>query len=161
MSKTPQNSWGHRDLPDQPSVALKRIADQIDFFDKRSKQNQTRYKRLKTATIMFAAAITVSAAFSLPRWLVPTLGALIVVLEGIVHLNSMLHNWLAYRNTCEALKHEKYLHLSRAGPYAGIDDPEKLLAERTEDILNRDRSSWISVQKDYQTKQRDGKAIQA
>ena len=50
------------------------------------------------------------------------LGALIVVLEGVQQLNQYQQNWSAYRSTCEALKHEKYLFLAHAGPYAGSED---------------------------------------
>jgi hypothetical protein len=147
---TSETTWGYRDLPDNPSVAYCRLADQIDFFDKRSKQNQTSYKRLKSVTLVFSVLITVSGSLPLPPWVVPVLGGAIVVIEGLVQLNSRVQNWLSYRNTCEALRHEKYLCLSRAGAYKDAAAPESLLAERTEEILGRDRSSWIVAQHDNQ-----------
>lgn len=145
-------TWGYRDLPENPPVAFVRIADQIDFFDKRSKQNQTRYKLLKFVTLLFSALVTVSGALTLPVWVVPMLGASIVVVEGLVQMNSMVQNWLAYRNTCETLKHEKYLALSKAGLYKEETDLDRLLSERTEEILGKDRSSWIAAQQDSHRK---------
>ena len=147
-----ETSWGHRDLPANPPIAFVRIADQIDYFNKRSIQNQARYKRFKFITLLFAALVTVSGALTLPVWVVPMLGASIVVVEGLVQMNSMVQNWLSYRNTCETLKHEKYLALSKAGPYKDETDIPRLLAERTEEICNKDRSSWISAQQDNQRK---------
>jgi uncharacterized protein YdeI (BOF family) len=41
-------------------------------------------------------------------------------------------NWITYRSTCEALKHEKYLYLAKAGPYAAVIDAHVFLAERIE-----------------------------
>lgn len=148
MDMTKETTWGYKDLPDKPSTAYRRIADQIDFFDKRSKRNQNYYKYLKSITIIFAAIITASAAFPLPQWVIPVLGALIVILEGLMQLGSMLQNWLSYRNTCEALKHEKYLSLSKGGPYKDAEDIDQLLSERTEELLGKDRSTWITVQQD-------------
>jgi hypothetical protein len=152
MAMEKKITWGYRDLPENPPVALVRIADQIDFFDKRSKQNQTRYKRMKFVTLLFSALVTVSGVLPLPVWVVPMLGASIVVVEGVVQMNSMVQNWLSYRNTCEALKHEKYLALNRAGPYKDEDNPNRLLAERTEEILGKDRASWIAAQHDNHRK---------
>jgi len=146
MAKKDEVSWGYRDLPENPPVAFLRIAEQIDFFDKRSKQNQIRYKRLKFITLLFAALVTVSGAVTIPVWVVPLLGASIVIIEGVIQLNSMVQNWLSYRNTCESLKREKYLALSKAGPYSGEVDFARLLAERTEDILGKEHSAWIKTQ---------------
>jgi hypothetical protein len=36
-------------------------------------------------------------------------------------LNQDQQNRVIYRSTCEALKHEKYLFLSDAGPYKGAE----------------------------------------
>lgn len=152
MPEKNEVTWGYRDLPENPPVAFIRIANQIDFFDKRSKQNQIRYKRFKFITLLFSALVTVSGVLTLPAWLVPMLGASIVVVEGLVQLNSMVQNWLSYRNTCEALKHEKYLALSKAGPYKDESNIERLLSERTEEILGKDRSSWIAAQQNNHRK---------
>lgn len=138
--------WGARDLPDNPSVTLRRLADQINFFNIRSKQNQNRYKWLKAATLLAAAVITASTALSLPIWVVPVLGVAIIFIEGVLSLSSSHHNWLVYRKTCEALKHEKYLFLANAGVYQEPGNREALLAERVEAILSIDHETWLKFQ---------------
>lgn len=47
------------------------------------------------------------------------LAAVIVVLEGVQHLYQFQEHWITYRSTAEALKHERYLYLAKAGPYLG------------------------------------------
>ncbi len=32
--------WGWKDIPDDAGIALRRLADQINFFDKRSKRTK-------------------------------------------------------------------------------------------------------------------------
>ena len=48
------------------------------------------------------------------------LGVLITGIEGMLHLNQYQQNWINYRSTCEALKHEKYIYLHKAAPYASV-----------------------------------------
>ena len=64
-------------------------------------------------------------------WVTGGLAAVIVVLEGAEHLYQLQAHWISYRSTTEALKHERYLYLARAGPYTG-EDGHRVLAERIE-----------------------------
>ena len=76
------------------------------------------------------------------------LGAAVVVLEALQHLNQWHHNWITYRSTCEALQHEKFTFLELAGPYEGADPKtaRRLLVERTEALISTEHSKWISGQ---------------
>jgi hypothetical protein len=147
-TQSERTGWGWRDIPSDASVTLRRLADQINFFDKRSKQNQIWYRWLKTLSLIAAVMITLSGSLELPRWAAPLLGAVVVVLESYLVLTSRHRNWLEYRSTCEALKHEKYLYLGGAGPYRDQTAPETMLAERVEDLLRSDHSKWLSTRKE-------------
>ena len=57
-------------------------------------------------------------------------------------------NWTQYRSTCEALRHEKYLWMAHAGPYARSQRPDALLAERVEGLVSQEQSAWASTQQD-------------
>jgi hypothetical protein len=57
-------------------------------------------------------------------------------------------NWTAYRSTCERLKHEQYLYLAGAGPYAGLAEPAPLLAERVEGLVSQEHAAWASQQEE-------------
>jgi hypothetical protein len=143
-----RRGWGWRDIPPNASVTLSRLADQIDFFDKRSKENQNWYRRLKFGGLLFATLITLSVTLGFPAWAAPTLGGLVLLNEGYLALTSRHKNWLEYRSTCEALKHEKYLFLARASIYQNQELAEQLLAENIERILATDHSKWVETRKE-------------
>jgi len=66
--------------------------------------------------------------------------------EGLQQLNQYHHNWITYRSTAEALKHEKYLFLSKAGPYAAAINDNALLAERVESLVSQEHAKWAPAQ---------------
>jgi hypothetical protein len=125
-----------------------RLEDQIAWYDCKSLQNQHVYKRIKVVEILAAATIPLIAALPIPHQAVITgsLGVLITVLEGLIHLNQYQQNWIAYRSTCEALRHEKYVYLGKASPYAGVADAYALLAERIESLVSQEHAKWAASQ---------------
>ncbi|HWY56879.1 MAG TPA: DUF4231 domain-containing protein [Terriglobales bacterium] len=127
---------------------INRLEDQIAWYDRKSMVNQRYFKRIKTVEIAAAAVIPFLATFNFSRvlWVSGGLGVLITVLEGMLHLNQYQQNWIAYRSTCEALKHEKYVYLAKASPYASVADPHALLAERIESLVSQEHAKWASVQ---------------
>jgi Protein of unknown function (DUF4231) len=138
--------------PDQPEdgvsddPTMQRLEDQIEWYDRRSRRNQRTFKVLKIAVIASAAVIPLLAAFALPPWVVGALGVIIAVTEGVQQLNQYHANWIAYRSTCETLKHEKFLYLGKAGPYAASRNPHSLLAERIESMVSQEHAKWASAQ---------------
>jgi hypothetical protein len=130
------------------AAARQRLEDQIAWYDGKSRHNQRWFKRLKVGQIVTAAAIPVAAAASAPSELAAAGGALIVVLEGVQQLQQYQQNWAAYRSTCERLKHEKFLFLATAGPYAGAARPGALLAERVEGLVSQEHAAWVSQQRE-------------
>jgi hypothetical protein len=134
----------HTEPDPSTSPAWARLQDQITWYDKKSALNQSRFKLLKICQIVTAAAIPVAAGVSAPAWLVGGAGALIVVLEGLQQLEQYQQNWTSYRSTCERLKHEQFLFLSGAGPYADVPDPEAVLAERVESLVSQEHAAWAA-----------------
>jgi hypothetical protein len=130
--------------PGSDSPVQARLEDQIAWYDAKSQKNQLWFKLLKICQIVIAAAIPVAAAASAPTWLMGAGGALIVVLEGLQQLEQYQQNWITYRSTCERLKHEKFLFLGHAGPYAAAPNPESLLAERVEGLVSQEHAAWVS-----------------
>ncbi len=135
-----------------PSPTWARLEEQIGWYDRKSAQNQNWFKRLKICQLVVAAAIPVLAGNSAPAWLVGSAGALIVVLEGLQQLMQYQQNWSSYRSTCERLKHERYLFQAEAGPYAGADRPDALLAERVESLVSQEHAAWASQQEEVAKK---------
>lgn len=127
---------------------MERLEDQISWYDRKSLTSQRYFKRIKVVEIAAAALIPFLSASNLPKamWVTGALGVVITILEGMLHLNQYEQNWIAYRSTCESLKHEKYVYLGKAAPYAGSPDPHALLAERIESLVSQEHAKWASVQ---------------
>ena len=137
---------------------LDRLEDQIGWYDKKSASNQTLYKWCRGIVLVSAALIPLSANFPIVDFLPAWLGALIVVVEGFQQLNQYHQNWTSYRSTCEALKHEKYLWVANAGPYAAAENPHALLAERIEAIIAQEHTKWVSTRDQAGKKPSSGSA---
>lgn len=129
---------------------MERLEDQIEWYDGKSSSNQTKYKVIKFTEIVAAAVLPFLPALPLlhESWFVGGLGVLITILEGALHLNQYQENWIAYRSTCESLKHEKYVYIAKASPYAGVADPRALLAERVESLVSQEHAKWASSQQE-------------
>jgi Protein of unknown function (DUF4231) len=125
-----------------------RLEDQISWYGRKSRSAQRTFKRIKVVEILAAAAIPFLAGltFRYDRLVTAGLGVLITILEGVLHLNQYQQNWTNYRSTCEALKHEKFVYLGNAGPYATAPNPHALLAERVESTVSQEHAQWASIQ---------------
>ncbi|HEX5796509.1 MAG TPA: DUF4231 domain-containing protein [Geminicoccaceae bacterium] len=135
-----------------------RLEDQIEWYDRKGAEAQRTYRRLKVVQVVLAAFIPFLAGFQdsladllglelalLPAVAIALLGVAVVVLEGLQQLSQYHQNWLSYRATCEALKHEKFLFLADAGPYGDTEDKRALLAERIEELIGKEHAQWVSV----------------
>jgi hypothetical protein len=124
--------------------AWDRLEDQLGWYDRKSVIAQQAYKRVKLSQLIVGAAVPVIAALQVPASVTATLAALVVVAEGAQQLYQWQTNWVLYRSTAEALKHEKYLYLAAAGPYGG-DDRHLVLAERLEGLVSQEHAKWTEV----------------
>ena len=109
------------------------------------------------AGIATAAAIPFAAGMAAPAGLTGGLGVAVVVLEGLQSLFQFQQNWMTYRSTCEELKHEKFLWLAKAGPYATTNAPDALLAERVESLISREHAKWLVTREQGEKEQRMGR----
>ena len=129
-------------------ITLERLAENLAWYSAKSTRNKTWFQSLKTLTIASAALIPVMSTSGIPHGaqISAGLGVLIAVIESLQQLKQYHDNWINYRASEEALKHEQYLYLARAGPYRGIDSPQTLLAERVESIVSQEEKGWVSSQ---------------
>ena len=63
-------------------------------------------------------------------------------------------HWITYRSTAEALKHEQYLYLAKAGPYTG-EDRHHQLAERIEGLVSQEHAKWAASQRQVNVRPAD------
>jgi len=135
-------------MDDNSVPAMARLEDQIDWYDRKSRRAQRWFKALKVVQLVTAGLIPLITVFSLPApdKLSAVLGLTILVVEGLQQLNQYQANWISYRSTCEALKHEKYLFLAQAGPYVNSPQAATLLADRIEGLISQEHAKWVSAQ---------------
>ena len=122
-----------------------RLEDGIGWYDRKSSENQRLYKWLKLLELAVAAALPVVAGVGSPVWVTGGLAAVVVVLEGAQHLFQFHEQWITYRSTAEALKHERFLYLAEAGPYGG-ENRHAQLATRIEALISQEHAKWIAGQ---------------
>jgi hypothetical protein len=141
-SQQPQVETG----ADNPT--LTRLEEQIRWYDRRSARSQRLFKWLKFVTIFSAAAIPILVAVDVSAYVAAVLGGVIAVSEGVQHVNQYQQNWIMYRSTAEALKHEKFLYLAGAAHYAAAENPLALLAERIEGLVSQEHAKWVSAREE-------------
>jgi hypothetical protein len=126
---------------------FQRLVDEQTWYSQKARAARSAFKRIKVTEIVAAAIIPFLTGHTWPgvTYLVGGLGVLITILEGLLHLNQYQENWTNYRNTAESLKHEKFLFLAKAGPYAGVADPWATLAERVEALISQENSQWVAA----------------
>lgn len=132
---------------DEPDSGYPRLEQQIAWYDSKSRSAQLWYKRVKFCEFVASGMVPI-AALTLPGWSTALIGGLAVILEGLQQLNQWQHNWITYRSTCEALRHEKYSYIARSGSYKGLPDGEayQMLVERVESLVSTEHAKWITRQ---------------
>lgn len=136
---------------DEKQYLAQRVDDQLKYYSTKSSWNQKRYRWFKLLTIVMAVLIPFLSGFSPCEFeyvgaLVGLLGVLIAFSEGVLTLFGFRENWVEYRMTCEMLKQEKMLFLTKTDTYKGNDEQKvfKLFVERVEQILAAETNKWRS-----------------
>ena len=108
-----------------PEEYLKdRVEDQIEYYDRKSSINKNWFNVFQIITLVASVSVPVLSIFTSAMWarvMVAILGAATALTTGIVSLYRFRELWIEYRTTAESLKHEKYMFLTKTGPYVGDD----------------------------------------
>lgn len=71
------------------------------------------------------------------------LGIIVAAIAGLITLIKFQENWIEYRNVSESLKFEKFLFLSKAGPYKNLKETYPLFVERFESLISTSTKKWV------------------
>lgn len=129
--------------------AWDRLVGQAGWYEGKSATSKRSYATLKVTQLIAAAAVPVMASVHAAVWVTGGLGALVVVVEGVLQLFQFEANWINYRSTGEALSNERFLYLAGAGPYATEtaateSNPKRVLADRVAAITSQENTKWAS-----------------
>jgi hypothetical protein len=140
-----------------------RLEKQINWYDRASAKNKRRYTFFKVTEITFAASIPVVLAISelvgnsgnaplILRGVAAALGAGVAILSGIQSVGKYQENWMAYRTTCEMLRHEKFFYETSCGPYNDPANRVCLLVQRVEQLISTENTNWQRYMEEPQKK---------
>ena len=137
---------------DEAEYLESRLEEQIGWYDRKSSLNKKAFQRCQLIQLVMASLITLSGAvnssqFPMVSYVVPSLGAIIAIISGVLGLYKFQENWLEYRTVSESLKHEKYLFLTRSEPYHE-PMPFNLFVNRVENIISEENSKWSQTMKE-------------
>lgn len=126
-----------------------RLSGLLEWYGRHARWDAWSYRGLKVVTITAAAAISVLATADVPALAIAALGAVVVVLEGLQQLFQFHTNAITFATAKEILKREKALYDARAGAYAPDSgrDPDRVLAERIEEVAAKDLEAWTEAQR--------------
>ena len=126
-----------------PAV-ISRLQEQQAWYNDHANRARIMYWTIKVIQLVLGASIPVVAGLHAPAAVTGSLGALIVVLEGVQQLFQYHDNWIRYRMAATALAKEGNLFQARAGDYS-TGNPLALLAVRTEAITSDEATAWLKT----------------
>lgn len=137
-----------------------RVDDQIKWYGKKSKYCQNMYKGLQIVEIILASLIPLLSAYSEKSvniaFFIGLCGAIIAIIESITKLCKYHENWIQYRTTCELLKYQKHLYLTKSYPYSnGHETIENIFIKNIENIISSENNQWkyINIEEDDNKKE--------
>lgn len=109
----------------------KRVEDQLNYYEKAAKRAKRTYMWMQSSIIVLGLLVPVivnipsswgsgDSAVDLTgeiRIAVTVFSLTLAILTGIMNFRKYGDLWLSYRLTEESIKHEKFMFLTRAGPY--------------------------------------------
>ncbi|MES0490203.1 MAG: DUF4231 domain-containing protein [Leptospirales bacterium] len=148
---------------DEKKYLSDRLEHQLDWYSKKASYYKGFYHRVRFVEILCASTIPFVAAlqFTHSHWVAGGLGVVIAIAAGANSLYKSQENWVLYRTTAENLIREKFMYLTKTGPYSKLDRFHALV-HRIEALISTENSSWGShnIQKDETSEEMgDGEAL--
>lgn len=127
-----------------------RVDDQILWYDHKSLHCQKIYKICQTIEIIIAALIPLLSGYSGTHIsiaiIIGIMGAVIAIIESITKLFKWHENWIEYRTTCELLRYQKYLYLTKSAPYNTKPETiDNIFVRNIENIISSENNKWKNI----------------
>ncbi|NRT90900.1 DUF4231 domain-containing protein [Clostridium beijerinckii] len=135
---------------DRSSYIEKRLTEQIQWYDNKSKKAQKGFKFFTICTLIFNSLIPIIVIFSDTlsfevKIVTTSLSSIICIFSSLIQLNKYQENWLKYRTICENLIREKIFFETKCGDYKNCTDPEELLIITCENLMSNERKDWLNI----------------
>ena len=122
-----------------------RYSEMLRYYDKQAVRN--RLCHFACSVYVLAVSVAISPISILLKEssqvvvavLSPTV-ALVAAIGGLYHFHQ---NWLRYRATWDALKHEINWRNARIGPYETTPDRNRMFVTQVESLISREGAEWV------------------
>jgi len=128
---------------------IERLENQINWYNDNSTFNKRCYQLLKTLEIILAAITPFVVAFvendtNCLKIIAGLMSITIGIVASILIAFKFQDKWIQYRTTCENLRHEKYLFITKSGIYTENTN-FNVFVERVEFIISKENSDWTQI----------------
>jgi Protein of unknown function (DUF4231) len=131
------------------------VSSAIHYYDKSAKINRAAFLLIKFCQLTISASLPIISLIRYPaiaqhqNLLTGTMGAALLVLEGVQQTCQFQPRWTKFRATYNMLQRELNLYENDAGPYGANSDTQlgrRLFTERADGILASENSDWMALQ---------------
>ncbi len=128
---------------DAEHLVWREFSEQFTEYNVAARNSRLEYQVAKVAAIAIAAAVTVCAGLGVTPWVTASLGAVLVVLEGLQQMFQWQANWISYRRSAETMRQHGFAFAAGMPPY---DGPNRLqeLAALMQRVASEENGSWGS-----------------
>jgi hypothetical protein len=119
------------------------VSRDFAWYSSAACRSRAGYLTLKVVSLLLAAAVTVLAAVSAPALVTASVGASIVVVEGLQQLFKLQPNWVRYRAVTETLREHAYRYATRLAPYDDRATAQVRFGEAYAGLIADERSQWL------------------
>nr|WP_297935395.1 DUF4231 domain-containing protein [uncultured Lachnoclostridium sp.] len=130
-----------------------RVDNQINWYDEKSIHCQKMYKIVQSIEIVLASLIPLLSAYTkyniIIAILVGVLGSCIAIIESVTKLYKWHENWIEYRTTCELLRYQKHLFITKSFPYNSEPESiDNIFIRNIENIISSENNKWKLINSD-------------
>lgn len=130
-----------------------RVDNQINWYDKKSIRYKKCHNFITICSILFSTSgsmITILGyIFTELKTAFSVFGAItgftVAFMLALDKLKNFHEHFLTYRSTCEKLKQEKYLFLTKSSDYHDNEAAFNLFVERCESIMATENQNWAQL----------------
>lgn len=129
-----------------------RVLDQIDWYDKKSADNQTNYKRYMILSIILSSIIPIFTLLAdapygiIIKLIITTVSSAITAISAIIALYNYRDLWVQYRSNCEILKSVLHRFFTKCGEFSNVEDSKayETLVMTCEEYFIKEFQTWAA-----------------
>lgn len=125
-----------------------RVLDQIAWYERKAAFSKKWFIRLKILETVLAlmipflsGCITNENSFSL-KVVIGLVGIVVAAVANLMTILKLHENWIQYRMVTESLKQERYLFITKSGPYE--NGTFASFVSRIESLISKENAQWTS-----------------